>query len=67
MSASILRTAAMTAAIALAGAAPGAAQEGTRAAEPGDGKTAEFVALTMEYEWRRPAQTPLAHNRLTLP
>lgn len=25
-----------------------------------DGKTAEFVALTMEYEWRRPAMAPLA-------
>jgi hypothetical protein len=30
-----------------------------------DGKTAEFVALTMEYEWQRPATTPLAQARTT--
>jgi putative intracellular protease/amidase len=28
-----------------------------------DSKTAEFVALTMEYEWQRPAATPLARAR----
>ena len=28
-----------------------------------DGKTAEFVALTMEYEWQRPAAAPLAQAR----
>ena len=30
-----------------------------------DGKTAEFVALTMEYEWKRPATTPLVQARTT--
>jgi transcriptional regulator GlxA family with amidase domain len=28
-----------------------------------DGKTAEFVALTMEYEWKRPATTTLVQAR----
>jgi putative intracellular protease/amidase len=28
-----------------------------------DGKTAEFVALTMEYEWKRPATAPMVQAR----